>query len=253
MTTIITGIVNLINGKRFYIKAIDACKLLIDTSSAAFLEKKTDEEGNITTISIEDKFPINIGDKIQVRVGSVDSIYEIAYIIANDKSIVLFSSLPTKTSTFLLPLLNKTKKALRFESYFVNAFLDNTFEHLCLLYRFTGTKLYKDFEETMLLDPLCIKHIEYDPYHVMYVFKIPKTFKPDIENFQEGKYSAFSKLLRKSIWNFYGKEDGAAVLQVVRRDKKLKAKMEELLKVRLSDDSELASKPELDKEIYNIK
>lgn len=253
---IITGnVIKLVNGKTFRIRAVDARKLLINTSNAAYLERETDEESNITNVVIEGKVSIKLGDKIQVKVGEVDTVYEIQYIIISkgDKSIVLFSSLPTKTSTFLLPLLGKTKKTLKFDSYFVNAFLDNKHEFLCLLYRFTGTKLYKDFEESMMMDVACVNHIDYDPYHVIYIFRIPGHYKPDVENFLIGKYSAFSKGLRQKIWRFYGKEDGTAVLQIVRRDKELRKKMEELLNIRLSKESELASKPELEKEIYNIK
>jgi len=253
---IITGnVVTLTNGKGVGIKAMDARSLLVDTYSAAYLTHQTDEEGNITLITIEDDLVIKLGDKIKIKIGNVQSIYKIEYMLISkdEKSILLYSSLPTKTSTFLLPLLNKTKKTLKFNSYFVNAFLDNTFENICLLYRFTGTELYKDFEAAMMKEPLFIKHIEYDPYHVMYVFKVPEKFKSDIEHFREGKYSGFSKLLRERIWKFYGKEEGSAVLQVVKKDKELKKKMEELLNIKLSKDSELASKPELDKEIYNIK
>lgn len=253
---IITGnIIKLLNGKTFRIRAVDARKLLINTSNAAYLEKETNDENAITNIVIEGKVSIKLGDKIEVKVGQVNSVYEIQYIIVGkgDKSIMLFSSLPTKTSTFLLPLLSKTKKTLKFDSYFVNAFLDDKHEHLCLLYRFTGTELYKSFEEMMIMDPDCVNHIDYDPYHVIYIFRIPEHFKPDVEHFLEGKYSAFSKGLRQKIWRFYGKEDGTAVLQIVRRDKELRRKMEELLNIRLSEESELASKPELEKEIYNLK
>jgi hypothetical protein len=252
---IITGnVITLANGKGVGIKAIDARSILVDVHSAAYLTHETNEEGDITLITIENDLVIELGDKIEVKVGNVLSIYKIEYMLISkgEKSILLYSSLPTKTSTFLLPLLNKTKKTLKFNSYFVNAFLDNTFTNICLLYRFTGTELYKDFEAAIMKEPLFIKHIEYDPYHVMYVFKIPKQFESDVKCFQEGKYSGFSKLLRERIWKFYGKEEGSAVLQVVKKNKELKKKMEELLNIELSDEAELASKPELDKEIYNI-
>jgi hypothetical protein len=254
-SVIITGnVIRLNNGKSLNIRAIDGRTLMIDTSSTAFLQKKTNEEGNIKIVIIEDKFAIKLGDEIQVRVGNVDSIYKIEYIIVSkeDKSIVLFSSLPTKTSTFLLPLLNKNKRTLKFDSYFVNAFLDNKSEHLCLLYRFTGTQLYKDFEENMITDKLCVKHIEYDPYHVIFLFRIPEEFKQDVINFQEGKYSKFSKTLRQRIWKFYGQQEGAAVLQIVKQSPELKKKLEKSLGVKLPKGAELASIPELKKEIYNI-
>ncbi|KKM23612.1 hypothetical protein LCGC14_1613410 [marine sediment metagenome] len=171
----------------------------------------------------------------------------------DNKSIVLFSSFPTRTTTFLLPLLNKTKTQLRYDTYFVNSFIDDDSKHISLQYRFTGTQLYKEFEQLLMNDPLFITHKDYDPYHVIYVFRIPEEFEVDVEAFKEGKYSLFSNTLRQRIAKFYGNTDEAGTLQIIRKDENLRKNIELHLGMKLPDDTELASKPDLKVEIYNIK
>jgi len=248
------GTIVLSNMKRFEIQPVDASKLYVDTSSAAFLDIQKDNENHISCISIEGKYDIKVGDKFSIEIGAVSSVYEIKYMIVEkgQKSILMFSSVPNKTTTFLLPLLGITKNQLKFDYYFVNAFLNKELDHLYLLYRFTGTRIYKDFEQTMWTNPLCVKHVESDKYHVIYIFKIPERFEEDVEHFKNGHYSKFSKTLRQRIMKFYGSADASMVMQVVNQDKELKTKLEEHLNLNLPDASELASKPDLELEIYNI-
>ena len=103
------------------------------------------------------------------------------------------------------------------------------------------------FEEQLMKNSNCISHFEYDKYHVMYIFNIPKEFEKDIENFTEGKYSKFSNKLKKRIESFYGDGKKGNVAQVVYRSEKLKQNLEEHLGIRLSENMELASKPDLEK------
>jgi hypothetical protein len=253
MSETITGNkIRFINGKVLTIKPTDARRLVIDVSSVAFLDTEKNEDNNITAVNLEGKYTIRLKDTIKMRIGKVDSLYEVNYILISKdkKSILLFSSTPTKTSTFLLPLLRKTKKVLKFNSYFVNAFLDGTLEHICLLYRFTGTQLYKEFEENIMKDTLCVTHMEYDPYHVVYIFKIPEEFLKDIEHFKAGAYSKFSEGLKREIWKFYGQEDGGHIMNVVNKSKELKKELEKFLGTKLPKDAELASKPTMEKEIF---
>ena len=88
-------------------------------------------------------------------------------------------------SKFLLPLLGKSKHQLKYFTYFVNAFLDESLDYLLILYRFTGTEQYKEFESTMMSDPLFVNHIEYDNFHEMYKFKIPREFYGDVHMFMQ--------------------------------------------------------------------
>lgn len=227
--------------------------LKIDTSSVAFLDITYDEEkDHILLISLEGKHTIALGDKFSIPIGAVTSVYEIRYMIVEkgEKSILLFSSLPTKVSKFLIPLLGKSKNDLRIYSYYVNAFLDRTMNHLLLLYRFTGTDIYKEFESKMMSDPLFVSHFEYDNYHVMYKFRIPDEFEDDIYNFINGKYSSFSKRLKNLIQKFYGSEERSNIMSIINKTKERRKKLEELIGEELSEDMELESKPELKIEIY---
>jgi hypothetical protein len=254
MTEVKDSIINLSMQKKLEIEPVSGKSLYINTSSVAFLDIQKDEDSYITSVSLEDKFEIKIGDKFKIRLGLVDSVYEVKFIAVQegDKSIVLFSSFPTRTTTFLLPLLNKSKVQLRYDSYFVNAFIDNSSQYISLLYRFTGTEIYKKWEQTTMNDPLCIGHKDYDPYHVIYIFRIPKEFQADVEAFKEGKYSLFSKALRQRILKFYGGEDEAATMKIIKQDKGLRKQLSEHFGYDLPEDAELASIPDLKVETYNI-
>jgi len=244
--------IKLVNGKTIKVTPLDARRLYLDTSNIAFLTRTTNSENNhIESVSFEDKFKIEIGDKFNIEVGDLTTIYEVKYIIIEDKgtSVILFSAVPTKTSIFLLPVLGKSRVSLKYNSYFVNAYLDPSYEYLNLLYRFTGTESYKEFEQIIMTDNLCVSHMEHDPYHVVYKMKIPDKFKNDIELFSEGKYSKFSKVLTERIQKFYGK-DSDPLMDVIKKSVHLKNKMEELLGLTLPDNSELASKPDMEIEIY---
>lgn len=254
MTMITRDEIVLNNGKMLSIRPIDASKLYIDSSNAAYLTINRNADYEITSVLFEDQNEIKLNDQIVIQIGLVQSIYQIKAIIIDKKqtSVILFSSLPSKTTTFLLPLLNKSKQELKTDSYFVNAFISDNHEYLCLLYRYTGTNLYKLFEEKILKERLCVKHIEYDKYHVMYLFKIPSEFRKDVEHFLEGKYSKFSDTLKKQILKFYGGAKENAISQIVNKSPELKKLIEKDLKLILPDNIELASKPIIEQEIYTI-
>jgi len=255
MIEVQTNVIKLSPEKTLWVEPINGRSLLINTSSVAFLDIQMDDNGDhIQAIVLEDKHTLRIGDKFSIEIGTVDSIYEIMYMVVakEGKSILLFSSTPNKTTNFLLPVLGKSKTELKFETYFVNAFIDDEGKHISVLYRFTGTEAFKEFEQTMMSDAKYVTHKDYDTYHVMYIFRIPEKFEMDVFSFKEGRYSLFSKALRQRILKFYGGEDSAVILQIVRQDKGLKEKLEKHLGVKLPEDAELASKPELKNEIFNI-
>ena len=85
--------------KTLEVKPMDGKRLKIDTSSVAHLDIKRDEEdGHIISISLEGKHDLVLGDRFSIYIGAVVSVYEIRYMIVEreGKSILLFSSLPTK-------------------------------------------------------------------------------------------------------------------------------------------------------------
>jgi len=245
-------VIKVSSSKTIEIEVLNAVQLHLDTSNIAFLSSVKNDDGDIIAITFEDKLTIIEGDEFLLKVGSVTTVYEIAYMIIEKKgkSVMLYSSLPTKTSKFLLPTLGKTKEQLKLDTYFVNAYLDPTHEYICIKYRYTGSQHYKEFEKYMITDPLCVSHLEHGKYHVVYTFKIPLQFKEDVVSFVEGKYSKFSKALKGRIRKFYGRQDSEPMIDVIDRNTDLKEQMEKYIGINLPEDSELASRPEKIKEIY---
>lgn len=254
MTKQLRDVIRLKNGKVLKITAIDACKLLIDASSVAYVNINRNKDQDVVSIDFEGEQSVSVGDEINIRVGLVHTVYKIKTIIVSkgQTSVILFSSLPTKTNTFLLPLLNKTKFQLKYDSYFVNSYLSDDHEYLCLMYRYTGTPLYKTFEQSILSDKLCVKHLDHDNYHVIYLFKIPNEFKDDIDYFIKGKYSKFSKELKRRIMKFYGVNMDSTISQIIFKSPKLKQMIEKDLGVTIDNNAELASVPVLEDEIYTL-
>lgn len=254
MTKLLRDVIRLKSGKILQVKPLDACKLLINTSSIAYLNIQKDNDMNVTSVSFENQEAVSLGDEFLISVGSVESIYKVNMISVekNRTAVIIFSSLPNKTSIFLTPMLNKSRNQLKIDSYFINSYISDCHQYLCLLYRYTGTNLYKTFEENMIKDKLCVKHIEHDKYHVMYLFKIPDEFKSDIEHFLEGNYSKFSKELKNLILKFYNGEKNSTIVQIINKSPSLKKIIEKDLNVKLEDNAELASKPILQREIYPL-
>lgn len=253
MTQIRSNLIELTPKKRLLIEANNGKSLFIDTTSVAFIDVNKNKDGYITSVSFEDKKTISLGDKIEIPLGNVTTIYEVLFIAVQDdnKSVLLFSSIPTKTTTFLLPMLNKSKLQLKYDTYFVNAFLSKDTKHIILIYRFTGTNMYTEFEHSLMSDPLFIAHMDHNTYHVAYIFRIEERFKEDVDNFLNGKYSLFSKTLKERTQKFYGNTDLASTMKIINKDQGLRKSMEKHIGVPIPEDSELASIPELKEEIYN--
>lgn len=241
------------SNKKLTVKPLDACRLFINASNFT-LNTETNDDGEIMSVLFDGSQKICLNDRLIVKIGIIDSRYDVKKIMVDEdeKNVILFSSLPTKTSTFLLPVLNRSKLQLRYDTYFSNAFLDADLKHICLLYRFTGTELYEDFEQSIMSEKLFSKKIGYDPYHSLYIFRLPEEFETDIKHFLDGKYSKFSDKLKDMIFRFYGSNNDTIVCQVINKAPKLKELIEKDLGVELDSDMELASRPDMKDEIIRI-
>ena len=247
--------IKLSNGKTIKVTPLDAVRLHLDTSNIAFLHSETEENNShIISISFENKVIIRKRDKFSIILGNVKTICEVRYMIIEKKgkSVIIYTTLPTKSGLFLLPALGRSANQLKINTYYTNTYIDNTYKFLYVVYRFTGTDIYKEFEKQMITDPLCISHIEHGKYHVAYIFRIPSEFKEDVLSFVEGKYSKFSKVLKGRIRRFHGNEGSKPMINVIDQNKDLKKEIEKYLGMELPENSELASKPENKIEIYKL-
>lgn len=246
-------VIKLSNGKEFKVRPIDASRLYVDIKDTAYINPIY-KNGVIDSVSLEDKFIIYLNDYYTTRLGKVEnSIYKIRHIAisADKKGIILNSTIPNKTTTFILPTLNKSKKWLRYTIYFINSFLDEDLKHIVLLYRFTGSDVYLRFENYLLQDKLYVDHFEPNNYMVAYRFRIPEEFHNDVKLFTEGKYSQFSSDMRRAVKTFHYDSVNSMPYLIITRSDKLRKQLENQLKVKISKRSELASKPNMNYEYFS--
>lgn len=118
-----------------------------------------------------------------------------------------------KSFKFISPILGLDRegtrlKQIEFDNFFqndsrpeLNNFLNcfigddaNSIEDkVLLLYKFSGTRPFLEFEEWMSTHPLYEGTYDPDRTHVMFVFGIPDKVKPDVEHIKKGEYSKMSK------------------------------------------------------------
>ena len=80
-----------------------------------------------------------------------------------------------------------------------------------------------------------------------------KTYHNDITNlFLEGKYSQFTTSYKLRIQQFFNLNNNAELILMLYRNKKLRDYKSYILDVKINDDNELWSKPDLKREIFNI-
>lgn len=120
---------------------------------------------------------------------------------------------PNKSGTYLLPMLegfdHDFKGTLPPKNCFRNCFLGdhsipNKDRHLFLLYRYSGSPAYQEFDAHLQKHPMFDSMYDPDKYHVMYVFHIPDDKYDDYMKLKEGHYSKFSDVHKQRIMTFFG-------------------------------------------------
>lgn len=203
----------------------------------------------------------NVGQSIEIVAANTKQLYEINYITKiSEYSYELSECKPTKTSTFILPLIapkNHTYSAFFLNTYFYNAYykvdgqdMYNDGNHLFLFYRFYNSDYFKELEEYLLSNPNFVKTYEPNRYLTCYIMSIPVGFKEDVNKIIKGKYSKVSTTVKSRIVSFYQAHIESELYHILYRSDKLKLKLEEYLGCKIPDNIELCSKPELIKECY---
>jgi len=162
---------------------------VIDIESDIF-EIRVGENG----LSILDKLTVPIDSKIQ-------SVYEINKIERlNNTTYLVNTSLATKTKQFILPCLNEgttNKEYFLYDTLLENVYLgasklslEDSENTLLLLYRYSESELYRQFESRIIKHPMFIKKIDINYYQVMFLFNISK-YTEDIRKFKYGSINCF--------------------------------------------------------------
>ena len=91
----------------------------------------------------------------------------------------LSTAVRTKSSTFILPMLGGERKLFFWNKLFMNAFvgIEDKKDCIVLLYKFSMDSLFLKFEKALQKFRSFSEKIDIDPYHVIFIFDIPKEHK----------------------------------------------------------------------------
>ena len=111
----------------------------------------------------------------------------------------------TKSFTYVLPMLSNI---LAFKDQIANVYLaDEAYPDLkgiFVLYKFSGSPKYLEYEDKIQSNPLFKKMYEPDTKHTMMVFDAPPTSKLDFFRFKSSLYSQMSDPYKKRILAYHG-------------------------------------------------
>lgn len=157
------------------------------------------------------------------------------------------------SSIFIPPLLWSKRNEMFWDSLFVNAFIgtDKYAQCIALLYKFSGTKKFSEFESLFMASPYYVETVEVDHYHTLYVMTVPAHAKEAYDKYVAGKYSEIPLPWKERILDFHGYTKKGTTGQVLFKSKKLKRQIEKALDVDLQD-MELRSIPDLRIEKFNL-
>tara|TARA_R110002074_G_scaffold159384_2_gene316706 strand:+ start:802 stop:1542 length:741 start_codon:yes stop_codon:yes gene_type:complete len=159
----------------------------------------------------------------------------------------------TKSSLFILPMLNGNRRLYMFDSLFINCFIGTKEykNHIVLLYRFSGESTFLKFEEALSQFAGFVKTYDPSPEYVVFVFKIPSTQEKNYNYIINGKYSKIDILYKNKILEFHNFTPEGDLAQILFRSKNRKKRLEEQLGIELPNSAELHSVMDLEAETFN--
>jgi hypothetical protein len=128
--------------------------------------------------------------------------------------------------------------------------LDDKENTLLLLYRYSESELYRQFESRIIKHSCFIKKIDINYYQVMFLFNISKDFAEDVRKFKYGKYSELSEKLKKRILYFYGYSKDGNMYSILYKTDKRRKQLELEFQETLPTTIELFDKPDMNIEVY---
>lgn len=215
------------------------------------------EDAEIVKIYDEEGYEIKCGDTIYPRAKSpfkVNKIYQ-GKVNGRLSHYSLMNSKLNNSSIFMLPFLGGNRKLYLWDSLFINAFIgtspEDTGNVLVLLYRFSGDQLFLKFENALCAFRNFIKRVDIDPYHVLFIFDVPKSATKSYESFVNSRYSEIDDIWKLKILEFHDFEIDGMTGRILFQSESLRKELEERLDVELPKEAELHSALDLDVEVFN--
>jgi len=206
---------------------------------------------------------LSLFDKLKVPIDhKIISSYEVNKIEKiTDKSFSIYATIGTKTKQFILPCLEFDREYFLYDTFLENAYIkvlirgDNTSDWskfpLILLYRYSESEIYRNFETRITKHPLFKFSIDINPFEVLYVFNI-KDYEKDLNKFINGKYSELSNKLKLNIMSFHSYSKDGLMWKILNKDVRLKEQLEIKFETSLSKTMELYDIPDINKETYTL-
>ena len=218
---------------------------------------QVEEDGEIIEIYNDEGLELKVGDTTYPRPKSPFKVNHIKPVVVNGRLVAynLYTAFLTTSSTFVLPFLGVDRKWFMWDSLFINCFIgtnvEDTKKVIALLYRFSGRPEFLKFESAMCAFRSFIKRYDPDPYHVMFVFDVPKSATKSYEHFVNGKYSEIDDIWKLKILEFHGFDIDGMTGKILFQAESLRREIEEKLDVELPSGAELHSIPNLELEVFN--
>ena len=199
---------------------------------------------------------------ICVTVDSITEVKKFKYKINTIKKVVknnvmyydLLTATRTKSSTFILPMLGGERRLFFWNKLFMNAFtgIEDKKNCIVLLYKFSIDPLFLKFEKALKTFRSFSEKIDIDPYHVLFIFDIPKEHVKNYKKLKQGKYSEMDENYKFHILEFHGLEMNDQVAHVLWKSEKRRKAMEKKLDAKIDLNSELLTAIDFDNELYDL-
>ena len=156
----------------------------------------------------------------------------------------LYSSILSRSSNFITPLLIKHKNDVSFDKYFMNCYVGNelTGDYGKFIYihlRYKPVLELENIEKKLIEDENFIESRNTDKQYTLYKFKVPDEFLKDYNLILEGKYSKISNEAKLRILSFHNADKNSKIFQILYRKEELKIFLENEFQEKLPDDAEL--------------
>jgi len=206
-----------------------------------------DNNAYITTIIINDKFRLKIGDELELE----GIKYKVNLVRRNGEFFHIFQEKVTKTSQFIMPLLEGTYEYYDFKNTFYNSYISKDYKHIYLVYKFKPTEEYLEIESRLNKHSLFVEMKDPDTETVVFKFRLPEQFSGDIKKIMKGKYSDISPTLKSKICIFHKFGTQTKTFRMLHRDVKLREEMSKDFGFEIPEDIELMTRPYLEEEIWS--
>ena len=231
---------------------INALKFRISGGTNSLIPHKLNDK--ITSLEGPDNLNIMLGLVLEVNRFK----YKVNIIEQIIKNNVLYYELSTakrtKSSTFILPMLGGERRLFFWNRLFMNAFVGIEDKKNCivLLYKFAIDPLFIKFEKALKTFKSFSEKIDIDPYHVVFIFDIPKEHVKNYNKLKEGKYSEMTEEYKLHLLEFHKFSMSGQVAHVLWKSDKRRKAMEKSLDSPIDPNSELLTPINFDKETYNL-